>query len=54
MLIIDEVPPAPATDDVPPDDIDPRTVEKLLLGSLAAFMIMWLAALAWLVWWLLQ
>ncbi|AMJ60149.1 hypothetical protein [Bosea sp. PAMC 26642] len=35
------------------DGMDPRFVEKLLLGSVAVFMAIWLAFLGWLAWWLI-
>jgi hypothetical protein len=36
------------------DEPDHRGFEKLLLGSVAAFMAVWLSLLGWLAWWFLN
>lgn len=42
---------APAADEG--DEPESRGFEKLLLGSVAAFMAVWLLLLGWLAWWFL-
>jgi plastocyanin domain-containing protein len=36
------------------EDTGQRPVEWLLLGSVAVFMLVWLALLGWLAWWFLS
>ena len=43
---------APAADEG--DEPESRGFEKLLLGSVAAFMTVWLSLLGWLAWWFLS
>jgi hypothetical protein len=53
--LLDEATIAPMTDAPSPtadnDGADARSVEKLLLGSVAVFMVVWVSLLGWLAWW---
>lgn len=37
----------------PAEETEQRRVEKLLLGSVAAFMTVWILLIGWLAWWIL-